>query len=167
MPKQQTHVKIVRQWCVSLGVLTAISISREEAEMKLAAYIPMLLSDFTDAAFTTGSLNHVAKACVKGFPTYPELHNHLSGWWREHRPLPPLLARPAAAPPPEPRVPPTEEEIAYVHERVREIVAAMHSPFSEPRDEAPPRRASYLTPEQLDQVNPLPHGRKRVEERYQ
>jgi len=157
----KTHVPVVREWLVSLGMLTAISISREEARMKLAAFLPMLMSDFEDGAFTKESLNHVAKACVKGFPTYPELHIHLRDWWRDHRPLPPLLAKPKEAPPLEPRVPPTAEEIAYVHGCVQQIIANMHSPFSE-RDEPVTARPRYLTDAQLDIVNPLPGGRKRV-----
>jgi hypothetical protein len=90
--KQLTHVPVVREWCQSLGVLTAVSISRQEADTKLAAYVPMLLSDFTDEAFTTDSLSHVAKACKRGFPTYPELHMALREWWQAHKPQPLRLA---------------------------------------------------------------------------
>jgi hypothetical protein len=160
---KKAHVPIVREWLVSLGILTAISISREEARVKLAAFLPMLISDFEDGAFTKESLNYVAKACVKGFPIYPELHNHLRDWWRDHQPLPPLLEKPKEAPPPEPRVPPTEEEIAHVHACVQQIIANMRSPFSE-RDEPVRARPAYASPEVLDRINPLPNGRKRVPE---
>lgn len=162
MPKQTTHVSVVRQWCQSLGVLSAVSISREEAELKLRAYVPMLMDRFPDGAFTTASLEHVAAHAVKGFPTYGELATWLSDWWKEHRPLPPLLNGPAKeAPRPEPREPPTEEEVAYVHARVQQIVGAMRSPLSERNDDARPRPA-YLSPGMLDEINPLPNGVKRV-----
>jgi hypothetical protein len=157
---KQTHVGVVREWLVSLGILTAITISREEARVKLAAFLPMLMSDFTDAAFTKNSLSYVAKACTKGFPTYPELYNHLSGWWREHRPLPPLLA------PPEPirqRDEPTDEEKAHVSRIVAELVRDLRA-SSQPEEDRRPPGASHLTPAQLDHVNPLPGGAKRVPE---
>jgi hypothetical protein len=130
--------------------------------MKLAAYVPLLFDRFPDGAFTTASLEHVAAKAVKGFPTYGELAAWLSDWWREHRPLPPLLEKPREAPPLEPRVPPSEEEIAHVRACVQEIVANMHSPFSERRDDQARPRAAYLSPGQLDIVNPLPNGVKRV-----
>jgi hypothetical protein len=158
----KTHVGVAREWTVSLGILTAISISREEANMKLAAFLPMLMSDFEDGAFTKESLNHVAKACVKGFPTYPELHNHLRDWWREHRPMPPLLAKPKEAPPLEPRVPPTDEEVAHVRRCVEQIIANMRDPFGQRSGSPMAPRPAYMTPAQLDQINPLPNGRKRV-----
>jgi hypothetical protein len=162
MANQSTHIRVVRQWCQSLGVLSAVSISRQEAEMKLAAYVPLLFDRFPDGAFTTASLEHVAARAVKGFPTYGELAAWLADWWREHRPLPPLLEKPREAPPLEARVPPSEEEIAHVRACVQQIVANMHSPFSERRDEAARPRAAYLSPGQLDIVNPLPNGVKRV-----
>jgi len=168
MPNQkQTHIPVVRQWCQSLGVLSAVSISRQESEMKLAAFVPLLADRFPDAAFTQDSLQHCAAKAVKGFPTYGELAGWLSDWWRDHRPLPPLLAKPKEAPPlVEPRVPPSEEEIAYVRGCVQQIIANMHSPFSEARDDQPRAapRPAYMTPSQLDQINPLPNGRKRVPE---
>lgn len=159
MSKQTTHVKVVREWCVSLGVLTAISISRQEAEMKLAAYLPMLMQDFSDAAFTKESLHDVARQCVKGFPTYPELANHLSAWWKQHRPAP------LALPPPPPirqRDEPTEEEKAHVSRVAAEAIAALRS-SAQPIEEYRPPRPRYLSPEELDRLNPLPNGRKRTD----
>ena len=160
MPTQQTHLPVVREWCQSLGVLSAVSISRREAEMKLAAYVPLLMDRFPDAAFTTDSLQHVAARAVKGFPTYGELAAWLSEWWRENRPRPPALPPPAPAPIAE-RAPPTDEERAHVRACVRQIVANLRSPFSEQRDDPLPPPPRYLTPEQLDHINPLPDGRKR------
>jgi hypothetical protein len=160
MPKQQTHVKTVREWCVSLGVLTAISITRQEAEMKLAAYLPLLMREFPDGAFTIDSLNHVARQCVKGFPTYPELANYLAGWWREHRPRPPALPPP---PPIRQRGEPTPDEIEHVTRVAAETIAFLRSRARSIEEPRPPR-PRHLTPEQLDIVNPLPNGRKRTDD---
>ena len=163
--KQETHVRVVREWCVSLGVLTAISISRHEAEMKLAAYVPMLMREFPDAAFTTESLQHVARQCAKGFPTYPELANHLSTWWRGNRPV---IALPPPPPPPAWREEPTEEEREYVRQVAAKTIAALRSSaqaLDEQREklwQAQEHRARYLTAEELDRINPLPGGRTRV-----
>jgi len=148
----------VRQWCQSLGVLSAVSISRHEAEMKLAAYVPMLMDRFPDAAFTTASLEHVAARAVKGFPTYGELAEWLAEWWRAHRPMPPALPAPE---PVQPRRPPTEAEIAHVHACVQQIIANMRSPFAERSDMPGPVQPRYASPELLDRINPLPGGRKR------
>jgi hypothetical protein len=125
--------------------------------MKLAAYVPMLMDRFPDGAFTTASLEYVAARAVKGFPTYGELAAWLAEWWREHRP--PLAALPPPEIPP-PRSPPTPEESAYVHRCVETIVANMRSPYAE-REPAPPR-PRYLSPAQLDAVNPLPGGLRRA-----
>ena len=155
-----THVKIVREWCVSLGILTAVSISRQEAEMKLAAYIPLLQREFPDAAFTADSLSHVAKASVKGFPTYGEVVGSLGDWWREHRPMP-LALPPPDLPPPTWRDPPTPEELAYIQGRVVEVVGMLTSRAEEAALPTAPQ-ARPLSPGLLDQLNPLPNGRKRV-----
>lgn len=177
MKRQATHVGVVRSWCQSLGVLTAVSITREEAEMKLAAYVPLLMQEFPDAAFTSESLNHVARACSKGFPTYAELVGALSAHWRASRPV---LALPPP-PPPEPRPPPTDEERAEVTRLAREAIAALRSTAQEfdrrreavwaaqerrgvvppPYDDAGRPRARHLSAELLDRINPLPNGRKR------
>jgi hypothetical protein len=165
--QKQSHTPVVRQWLLSLSVLTAVSMTRREAEMRLGAYLPMLLSEFPDAAFTQASLQHVARGCDKGFPTYPELASQLSAWWRAHRPMPVALPEPVQERQPEP----TDEERAYVAELVSSLTAELKAkPLyqdsnndlgDEPIERRP--RASYLPPAQLDITNPLPGGRKRTE----
>lgn len=169
MPKQTTHINVVRQWCLSLGVLSAVSVSRQEAEMKLAAYVPLLMERFPDVAFTTASLEHVAARAVKGFPTYGELADWLSEWWREHRPRPIAIA-PPPPPPREVHEPLTPEQLEQVHELSRRTIAALRASrtdldtvgrsLDDAREFRP--RPAYLTPEQLDRINPLPNGRKRA-----
>lgn len=161
MPKQQTHLPVVRQWCQSLGVLSAVSISRMEAEMKLAAYVPLLLNRFPDAAFTTDSLEYVAAQAVKGFPTYGELAAWLADWWRANRPALPALPPP---PPIRQRGEPTPEEIEHVTRVVAETIAALRAsaqPVADWQASSLRPKPRYLTPEQLDRINPLPNGAKR------
>jgi hypothetical protein len=158
MPKQQTHVGKVRLWLSSLGVLAAVSISRQEAEMKLAAFVPMLLDRFPDAAFTPASLEHCAARCAKGFPTYAELCGYLSEWWKANRPASPALPAP---PPIRQRAEPTIEEIEHVSRVTRETVAWLRSSEQPEADRRPTAR--YLSPGVLDLINPLPNGRKRTD----
>jgi hypothetical protein len=156
MPKQATHVRTVREWLTSLGILAAVSLPREEAQMRLAAFLPLLMDRFPDAAFTTSSLEHIAALAVKGFPTYGELAAWLADWWRANRPAPPALPAP---PPIRQRDEPTPEEIAHVSRVAAETIAALRSSAQPIEDRRPVPR--YLTPEQLDEINPLPNGRKR------
>jgi hypothetical protein len=160
MPKAATHVRVVRQWCQSLGVLSAISITRHEAEMKLSAFVPLLVKRFPDACFTTASLEYVAARAVKGFPTYGELAQWLADWWRETRPPLPALPPP---PPIRQRDEPTPEEIAYVERIVAACVADLRSSAQPLADRRPPG-ARHLSPAMLDRINPLPGGRKRRDE---
>ena len=197
MQTKRTHVPVVRQWCQSLGVLSAVSISRQEAEMKLAAYVPLLVDRFPDAAFTTASLEHVAFRASKGFPTYSELAEWLSQWWREHRPMPPRLTAPdnsaSAQIDREHAALAVEwDDPAGIRRRIRDlgddpralrllcavvqrhapqhlgwfpptVIEAMQAeaplPAPMPDDHRPTPR--YATPAELDQLNPLPNGRKR------
>jgi len=155
--RQDTHIKVVREWCQSLGVLTAVTITRQEADLKLAAYIPMLVQRFPDAAFTPESLQHCAAAAVKGFPTYGELAASLAAHWRANRPEPPRALPPPAPRPPRPE--PTEAEREHVARATRELVAELSARWS-PAEHHP--RAKHLSPGVLDQINPLPGGRKRT-----
>jgi hypothetical protein len=165
--RSRAKVDDVRKWITALGVLTAGNMTRVEAEMKLRAYVPLLQDRFPPAAFTQSSLEAVASQC-RFFPSYADVAAHLADWWRDHRPAPPALPPPPVEPP---REPPTPEAIAYVHQRVREIVATLRAPplYAEQQsggldDEDDLRaRPRYLDPALLDQINPLPNGRKRTD----
>ena len=154
-------IGVVREWTIALGILTAGTMTRVEAEMKLAAYVPLLQSNYPVGAFTQASLHHVAAQC-KWFPSYAEVVGHLGDWWREHRPMPPALP-PPDRPPPRAAEIATDEERAYVRALVDEVTGRVR--FRDPDDTvagAPSRGARYLSPGQLDLVNPLPNGRLRV-----
>jgi hypothetical protein len=141
MPQQSIHVRVVREWLVSLGVLSAVSMSRAEAEMKLGAFVPMLMREFTDVAFTPDSLAYVARQC-KYFPTYGELCGYLSEWWRDNRPHPVAIA----PPPPEPEAPPpSPEQLA----RVRHLVRGLAAEWAAPPLYQPPRAPRHLSNDQL------------------
>ena len=93
----RTEAQHIRDWLKALGSLTAFSGNASEFSAKISAYTPLLGSDFTQAAFSPGSLATIARKC-KFFPTYAELSDHLAAWWRDHRPPPSthLLADPKA-----------------------------------------------------------------------
>jgi hypothetical protein len=126
--------------------------------MKLAAFVPLLLARFPDAAFTTDSLEFVAARAVKGFPTYAELVAWLGEWWRDNRPSPPRL--PYEPPQRVVREPLTPEQLEHIRRITAETVAFLRS-SAQPESERRPPGPRYLTPAQLDQVNPLPGGVKR------
>jgi hypothetical protein len=159
--QQPDHHQAVRQWCLSLIVLSAVSISRDEAETKLAAYVSLLTREFPAGAFTADSLAHVAARASKGFPTFGEIVQALRPWWADHRPVPPML------PPPE-RVPvhaavATPEEREYVRALVEGVAARIRATDDDTVAGAQAFGAAYLSPGVLDQINPLPNGRKRSE----
>lgn len=194
----------IRQWCLSLTVLTTVSISRDDLETKLAAYVPMLARELPLATFTPASLAHVAQHCPHGFPSYGELHNALATWWRDHRPAPTRRALPNPEQCPldsdgrphrdAPRhlidawyqhnwdneagvrhlVRRCQDEAPQLLTMLREAVTrwAPHLAYLVPEYAGPPPsprsrdddrpKPRHLTPEQLDQLNPLPDGRKRT-----
>lgn len=163
--RSRPKVSDVRQWVTALGVLTAGNMTRAECEMKLRAYVPLLQERFPAAAFTRASLDYVA-AQFRFFPAYGDVVNALSDHWRQTRPPPPAL--PYTPPPPE-RDPPTPEEVEAVHELVEDCIASMRAAalYAEASSEKIEvavewNRARHLTPEQLDEINPLPNGRKRA-----
>ena len=154
---KRTPVGIVREWTIALGILTAGQMTRAEAEMKLRAYVPLLVDQFPVGAFTQDSLHHVAAQC-KWFPSYAEVIEHLRGWWQQHRPMPPALPAP---PPIRQRGEPTEAEREHVTRVAAEAVAALRS-SAQPEADRRTFGARHLTPAQLDVLNPLPEGRKRA-----
>jgi hypothetical protein len=160
---QMRNQATVRQWCLSLGVLSAVKVSRDEAQIRLATYIPMLMERFPDAAFTPWSLEFVAARAVKGFPTYGELATWLAEWWRDNRPIHNALPPPTHRYAEPERQPPTDDERAYVRQRVAEITAHLQANNADnalrPSRDPGPR---HLSPAQLDIVNPLPNGAKRL-----
>ena len=162
-PTKHAPVATVREWTIALGVLTAGNMTRAEAEIKLRAYVPLLQDQFPAGAFTQNSLHHVASAC-KWFPSYAEVIDHLRNWWRANRPTPPALPPPPRPPPREVREPLTPEQLEQLHELSRRTVAVLRSSAAEHEMVITPRGPRYLTPAQLDLVNPLPEGRKRYAE---
>lgn len=83
----------IRDWLKALGALVAANLSKEEAEARLAAFVPLLANEFDVAVFNGESLGAVGRACTF-FPTFGELCERLAEWSKNHRP-PPVLALPA------------------------------------------------------------------------
>jgi hypothetical protein len=76
--------KVVRDWLKALGSLTAGSLPGAEVDAKLGTYAPLLAQDFPPSAFCPASLAAVARQC-KFFPSYAEICDLLSPWWRAYR----------------------------------------------------------------------------------
>ncbi|HEY2617813.1 MAG TPA: hypothetical protein VGI78_10780 [Acetobacteraceae bacterium] len=64
--------------------------SKEELQVKLKAYVPMLAQEFPVDAFGTASLAAVGRSFTF-FPSFAELCTALSPWWKEHRPQRPAI----------------------------------------------------------------------------
>lgn len=79
-----TSPKIVRDWLKALGSLSAGSLPGAEVDAKLGTYAPLLVQDFPPSAFCPASLAAVARQC-KFFPSYAEICDLLSPWWRAYR----------------------------------------------------------------------------------
>jgi len=134
---------IVRRWLVSLGRLTAVKTTSDEAAEFVDTRTPMLAMRFSDGAFTATSLEAVAAQC-KYLPTYGELAEMLSRWWRTNRPMPTAIAAPE---PIRQRAEPTPEERAHVARVAAETIAALRSSVQPVEDRRPVAR--HMTNEQL------------------
>lgn len=79
------HTDPIAEWLAALGTLTAAGMTAKDAQAKVAAYAPMLRQKYPPGAFTMDSLEAVA-AGLKFFPSYGELCEGLTAYWRENRP---------------------------------------------------------------------------------
>ena len=79
------HTDPIADWLAALGTLTAAGMTAKDAQAKIAAYSPMLRGKYPPSAFTMDSLEAVA-AGLKFFPSYGELCDRLTAYWRENRP---------------------------------------------------------------------------------
>ena len=83
----RTSQQHIRDWLKALGSLAASTLTAKEFDARISAYVPLLAADFPMAAFGPVSLAVVARHC-KFFPSYAEICEVLSPWWRENRPAP-------------------------------------------------------------------------------
>jgi hypothetical protein len=90
-----TSFGIAPEWLASLGLLTAGTMTAEDAKAKCVAYVSMIFEQFEAWAFTKVSLEAVARQC-KWFPSYAELVEHLGAWCRENRPRVLAIAGPGS-----------------------------------------------------------------------
>lgn len=150
----------IQQWLNSLGMLSQINPNQTEFALKAAAFASLLADEFPPQAFTKASLRYVATNAVKGFPTYGELVQFLRKWWQLNMPTRAAIPAPREPDPHEP----TPQERAAVAERVAQCKAVITQVATKWRAADTPTRPlhRYLTPEQLDLVNPLPNGTRRA-----
>ena len=77
----------VSSWLNDLNELTAGSKPLADSKPKIASLAAALGEEFPPGAFTRQSLLVVARA-NKFFPSYAEICELLSPWWKDHRPTP-------------------------------------------------------------------------------
>ena len=116
----RAHLEAVVRWLNDLATISPPAPGGQELQSRIAGLASLLAGDFPPAAFSRDSFKAVAREC-KFFPSYAEVCAILSPWWRQHRPLPPLLPEPMPEPLPER----TPEEIVHVEALVRQTVAAL------------------------------------------
>ena len=83
--RDQLHA--VSSWLNDLANLTAGPTPLADSKPKIATLAAALGEEFPSAAFNRNSLLAVARAC-KFFPSYSEICEVLSPWWKDHRPTP-------------------------------------------------------------------------------
>jgi hypothetical protein len=89
----RSHLHTVTSWLNDLNDLTAGARPLADSKRKIAALASALFDDFPPAAFTRQSLLVVSRA-YKFFPSYAEICEVLSPWWKDHRPAPVAIAAP-------------------------------------------------------------------------
>lgn len=127
--------------------------TREELATHLDKIVPMLADRFPVDVFCDATLEAVAAQACHGWPGYGEIVEGLNAWWRGRKPFTP---EPRAERTPD-RIPPTDEECAYVDR----VIADWKAGLPLPPDPRPPPGPRHATPQQLDILNPLPNGLKR------
>src|SRR5215472_9384616 len=80
-----TDHRRIAGWLNDLATITAGTAPLADAKAKIAALSALLIDEFPEAAFCKQSLVHVAASC-KFFPTFSELRDALTAWWRENKP---------------------------------------------------------------------------------
>ena len=83
--RDQLHT--VSSWLNDLNDLTAGARPLADSKPKVAALASALSEEFPAGAFSRQSLMAVARA-YKFFPSYAEICDTLSPWWKDHRPTP-------------------------------------------------------------------------------
>ena len=90
------YAQIVGGWLTDLANLCAGGTPISDAKAKIAAMTAVISEDFPPEAFNRQSLVAVSKRC-KFFPSYAELNEALTEWWRENRPALKALTGPNTA----------------------------------------------------------------------
>ena len=89
----RSHLHVVTSWLNDLNDLTAGSAPLADSKRKITALASALFDEFPPGAFSRQSLLVVSRA-YKFFPSYAEICEVLSPWWKDHRPAPVAIAAP-------------------------------------------------------------------------
>ena len=84
---RRDHLHAVSSWLNDLNELTAGVRPLADNKPKIATLASALSEEFPPGAFTRSSLLVVSRA-YKFFPSYSEICETLSPWWKDHRPTP-------------------------------------------------------------------------------
>jgi hypothetical protein len=84
---RRDHLHGVTSWLNDLANLTAGPTPLADSKPKIASLAAALGEEFPLGAFTRQSLLVVART-TKFFPSYSEICDALSPWWKDHRPTP-------------------------------------------------------------------------------
>jgi hypothetical protein len=88
---RRDHLHAVSSWLNDLNELTAGARPLADNKPKIATLASALSEEFPPGAFTRNSLLVVGRA-YKFFPSYAEICETLSPWWKDHRPTPIAIA---------------------------------------------------------------------------
>ena len=89
---RRDHLHAVSSWLNDLNELTAGARPLADNKPKIATLASALSEEFPPGAFTRSSLLVVSRA-YKFFPSYSEICETLSPWWKDHRPMPTAIAQ--------------------------------------------------------------------------
>jgi hypothetical protein len=86
-----TDIRVVAAWLADLANVTAGAAMLSDIKPRIGGLASLLAENYPADAFCRASLEHAAREC-KFFPSYAELCDILSPWWKEHRPTPLAIA---------------------------------------------------------------------------
>jgi hypothetical protein len=137
-------------WLADLANMTAGTSPLADAKAKIASLASGLVEEYPPAAFTRGSLLHVARQC-KFMPSYAELTTHLTAWWNDNRPVLPALPAPYEHVETAPRTKPTTNELESLADILDRNDAFLHAKYDAIYNRNP-KQSAALEPRVLNRA---------------